>query len=662
MNEEIPVCPPFPAPPPDCGGKRGRQGIARALRVALCTLACPLLACGGASHASDAPTSPAPSTAPPLPTASAVTTVTSADAGAPLACAPLGESAPSKYRVRYDQVGYAPDAERFAVVLSPGLDAPRYAIHDADNRCVVAEGTAGPRVLKATSRAGTPLTGDRIDLSPLRPGKYVVVLQDGSQAGPIVVAKDLDVPLLLPLLTRFLQEQRCGPTTKAVSMHDACHLFASTSNAHSGDGVVVDEGAHPPYKTTQKVDVEGGWHDAGDYIKFTGTTAYMLAVELLALRDHGPAFGEPGKALATELRWGLDWLLKMIAGPEPYHQVAGEGDHDPDWRLPEGDTEKPIEAYDQRPVFRFGKGKGRNILGRAAAAFAFGSQVYAADRPYAEKLLAAARKAYELAKARPGIQNPDPPEFYPEKGAEDDLVLGAAALARITNEPRYLADAYQFGTHLAPPPGTPVGWGSLDAIALMEAGRAFPEASHERNELAAELTKLAAPIAATATTPVGPGGPFGYALPSFYNGTIAESLGGAATCLAARRLTGTAGCDVVAERQIHWMLGENPFGLSFLLGAGTTFPQNIHHSFGQAAHVTIPGTIAGGPTRRSVLVGSKLPLPPKTDPYAAWSTDDLLYEDKREDYVCNEPAIDFGAALVFALGELGTEPEKTGTK
>jgi hypothetical protein len=103
------------------------------------------------------------------------------------------------------------------------------------------------------------------------------------------------------------------------------------------------------------------------------------------------------------------------------------------------------------------------------------------------------------------------------------------------------------------------------------------------------------------------------------------------------------------------MLGENPFGLSFLIGAGTAFPQNLHHAFAQAAHVTIPGAIAGGPTSVRVLDGSKLPLPPKTDPYAPWSTDDLLYEDATADYICNEPAIDFAAALVFTLGELAGE-------
>jgi hypothetical protein len=360
--------------------------------------------------------------------------------------------------------------------------------------------------------------------------------------------------------------------------------------------------------------------------------------------------------LARELRWGLDWLLKMESGAEPYHQVGGEGDHDPDWRLPEADTTSPVPAYDQRPVFRMARGRGRNVLGRSAAAFAIASQVYEIDSVYAKKLLLAARAAYALAKKRPGVQNPDPPDFYNEDSGEDDLLLGAAALARATGDTRYAADAHSLGTRLAPAAGTPVGWRSIDALALLEAGRVFPVGSAERAGLARKLDALAAPIAATARTPAGPGAAFGYALPGFGNGSVAESLGAAATCLAARRLGGTPGCETVAQRQLHWLFGQNPFGLSFLVGAGTSWPRELHHSFGQAAHLTIPGAIAGGPTSLATLTHDKLPAPPKDDPFARWSTDDVLYEDNASDYICNEPAIDFAAALVFTLAELEDSP------
>ncbi len=221
----------------------------------------------------------------------------------------------------------------------------------------------------------------------------------------------------------------------------------------------------------------------------------------------------------------------------------------------------------------------------------------------------------------------------------------------------YAVDTRTVGARLKPIAGTPVGWRSIDGLALLEAARVFRTGSAERSELARKLEALASPIAATARTPTGAGAAFGYALPAFGNGSVAESLGAAATCLAARRLSGTAGCDTVARRQLHWLFGENPFGLSFLVGAGTSWPRQLHHSFGEAAHVTIPGAIAGGPTSLATLIHGNLPAPPKDDPFAKWSTDELLYEDNVSDYICNEPAIDFAAALVFTLAELeGSSP------
>jgi endoglucanase len=560
----------------------------------------------------------------------------------------LSAGAKSTYQVRYDQCGYSPAPESFAVVVSTGAPSPGYTILDSVTQRQVAKGVAGPRVLATTSRAGTPLTGDRIDLGALEKGSYFVALDDGTRAGPVNIGDDVYAPVL-PLVVKFLAEQRCGATESSVSLHPACHLF---HGAHSGDGAAVADGAHPPYATGSRIDAEGGWHDAGDYLKFVGTTAYLLTVELMALRDDRAALGPAATDLAAELRWGLDWLLKMDGGPEPYHQVGGEGDHDPDWRPPDADAKNPIPSYDTRPVFRLAPDRGRNLLGRSAAAFALASQVYASDAPYAQRLLRAAKSAYAMAKKRTSVQNPDPPDFYPEHSGDDDVVLGAAALARATGEAGYAADALAFGERLAPVPGTGIGWDSLDALALLEAALAFPDGSPQRAEMAKKLDALAAPIAATAKAPTGPGAAFGYALPAFGNGSVAESLGAAASCLAAERLNKTPDCSVVARRQLHWLLGENPFGVSFLLGAGSTSPQNIHHALAQAAHLTIPGAIVGGPTTLAILLKAPLPPPSKDDIFAPWSTDELLYQDVVANYVCNEPAIDFTAALVFTLGEL----------
>jgi hypothetical protein len=195
----------------------------------------------------------------------------------------------------------------------------------------------------------------------------------------------------------------------------------------------------------------------------------------------------------------------------------------------------------------------------------------------------------------------------------------------------------------------------VDAVALLETARALPAGSPERAEITRKLDALVAPLAATAQTPRGPGGAFGSALAEFGNNSVPESLGLAATCAAAHQLDKALNkdaCAVVERRQLHWVFGENPFGISFHVGAGKAWPHNVHHSFGVAAHVTLPGALAGGPTAVRVLEHSKLPPPPKDDPFSTWSTDDLLYEDRAENYVCNEPAIDYAAALVFTLAEI----------
>jgi hypothetical protein len=84
------------------------------------------------------------------------------------------------YVLRFDQLGYLPGARKWAVVLGSDGPAPRYDVVDASSGCALGGGVAGPRVLDTTSRAGSPLTSDFVDLSAMEaPGSYFVVLEDG---------------------------------------------------------------------------------------------------------------------------------------------------------------------------------------------------------------------------------------------------------------------------------------------------------------------------------------------------------------------------------------------------------------------------------------------------------------------------------------------------
>src|SRR5438477_1574705 len=100
------------------------------------------------------------------------------------------------------------------------------------------------------------------------------------------------------------------------------------------------------------------------------------------MRDHAAALASPAGGgvyadLRTEMRWGLDWLVKMLGGAEMLHQVSGPHDHDVDDRAPEDDATLPAwtktnesGVYEARPAYRFRAGHGANFLGRAAAALA----------------------------------------------------------------------------------------------------------------------------------------------------------------------------------------------------------------------------------------------------------------------------------------------------
>ena len=498
--------------------------------------------------------------------------------------------------LRFDALGYAPGARVWAVVLGETAATGFHASNERGG--IVAKGTLGPRMQRGQSLAGTPIVARRIELGALPEGRYEITLDDGTRLPPLRVTAAPE-RAALPALVGFLREQRCGTTAPEVSHHGPCHLQ---------DGFA-----------------QGGWHDAGDYLKFVGTTAFVLAADAIAVRDHPRALGE----LRTELRWGFDWLLAMLP---LHHQIGDERDHERGFRRPEDDRDAI------RPAIAFAPGRGANLYGRSAAALAVGAQIFADDRAYAARLLAAARTSYESARRRPLPQQPSPADFYFERSVDDDLALGAAELFKATGETQFREQAIAYAQKLEARPGTPLSWGSVDALALAETAQLAPD----HPELAHKLFRMAAPIAATDAHARGPAAVFRYALPAFGNGSIAESLGAAATCLLARRLGGDPACVEVARSQLHWLWGQNPFGLSFQIGVGERFPAHPHHSLPRA----LEGALVGGPTALRELR--------RAGPFARFSTAELFYEDDPDNWIVNEPAIDFTAPLVFVIGELAS--------
>lgn len=146
------------------------------------------------------------------------------------------------------------------------------------------------------------------------------------------------------------------------------------------------------------VDVVGGWHDATDYLQYSTTSLNTIFQMLFAYQSNPSAFGDEYDArgvkgangipdIIDEVRWGLDWALKM--NPEKnlmFNQIADDRDHI-GFRLPSNDPAKYGGKEPQRPVYHVTgepqvRGKFMNnttgvssTAGKFASTFALGAQV-----------------------------------------------------------------------------------------------------------------------------------------------------------------------------------------------------------------------------------------------------------------------------------------------
>ena len=200
------------------------------------------------------------------------------------------------------------------------------------------------------------------------------------------------------------------------------------------------------------VDVSGGWFDAGDYIKFVQTSSYVVAVMLVAARDHAGALGPGGSAdFYGEAAFGLDWLSRMwndqtrallyqVGIGDGSAKLKIAGDHDL-WRLPEADDALSVTPGSRdyfvkyRPAFQAGPAGSKispNLAGRLAADFGLCSQVMRGkDAALADRCLLAGEHVLALADPAPTppLLTTAPHDYYPESAWQDDLELGATEMS-----------------------------------------------------------------------------------------------------------------------------------------------------------------------------------------------------------------------------------------
>lgn len=399
------------------------------------------------------------------------------------------------------------------------------------------------------------------------------------------------------------------------------------------------------------VDLTGGWYDAGDHVKFGLPMAASATLLAWGVIEYGEGYERSGQLpyLLDNLRWVADWLVKAHTAPDELWGQVGQGAADHGWW-------GPAEVMPMaRPAFRIDADHpGSDLAGEAAAALAAVSIVFRdADPAYADELLRHARELYAFADVHRGRYSDsitDAQAYYNSwSGYHDELVWGALWLHLATGEAAWLRRAEAGYPEIAGKHVWTHAWDDKSYGSYVLLARLTGDARYRRDaENWLDFWTTGFGGERVTYTPGGLAwldswGALRYAANTAFIAMIyADWLRaeGQDPERAARYFD-------FAERQIDYVLGNNPQRRSYVVGFGENPPRNPHH---RTAHGSWADSLAVPADNRHVLYGALVGGPDQQDGYA----------DDRGDYVKNEVTTDYNAGFTGALARLvlahGGEP------
>ncbi|MBE5861079.1 MAG: hypothetical protein E7301_13300 [Butyrivibrio sp.] len=295
-------------------------------------------------------------------------------------------------KIYLNQVGFTPDSTKKAVFNFEGDD---YKVVNSNGECVYTG--------KAVHFGKDDISGEDVsvaDFSDLKEnGKYNVISKDAKSAS-FSIGENVYEKLMKDICKCFYY-LRCGDAlTEEFAgkyYHKPCHMTKAT---------VYGEDAEP-------VDVTGGWHDAGDFGRYSTAGAVAVAhilygvrffENLLDVKFDIPAVScDKGNLpdILAEVKVELDFLMKMQRQDGAVWHKVTTFNH-ATFVMPEDDKEE---------LFLFSV----SSLATAdiAAVFALACSIYKDyDKNYADKLASCSKKAYKWLK-----ENPDELLFYNPDGS-----------------------------------------------------------------------------------------------------------------------------------------------------------------------------------------------------------------------------------------------------
>ena len=571
--------------------------------------------------------------------------------------------------VRINQVGYLPKDVKVAVLISTDNVLPDFSYNrDRGQPPVLAaamqvtpdfsliDAKTGKTVFSGKGKAADATywglrSAFRLDFSAVQTeGTYYVQIAGVKSPEFSIGAKVYEGSA--DFLLNYMRHQRCGDNPV-------------TGLCHQNDGVIV----HHPTRSGEFINLSGGWHDANDRLKYTTTTnsavyhmmlAYYQAKDKSIFKDNYGSDGRTGKNgipdILDEIRWGLEWLVKMNPAPkEFYNQVAdNRGDRIPptpyDNVLGPGPGRSAyfLTGLPQQVSTAMNRTTGvASSAGKFSACFALGAELFKnSDPAFAQKMRDRAESAYDFAMEFPGntqTTNATSPYFYEEDNWIDDVELAAATFYMLTKEPKWRKRGsywgelepvnplwvYGFARHYQFYPFVNLGHHLMAKSSHDTTSKRFTD--HMRRGL--QLIRDRAGNE-----------PFMHGIPYIWCSNFAV-IGAASFARQYQEVSGDRSFEEMEAALRDWIFGCNPWGYSFVGG----FPEGgtVSTSSGRAAHT---GGLVDGPIDREwhqTLIGpGQRPIDPN-DPLTPFQNGPAVYY--LWSYGTNEPVIDGTCYLIYHL-------------
>jgi endoglucanase len=570
--------------------------------------------------------------------------------------------------IRLNQLGFTPTGPKRAILASDATKPLDWHLHDATGKTI--------RTGKTQPHGPDSYAGESVHIIDFTdfamPGKGYTIRVGTLASRPFDIAANIRGNLAKDALA-FFYHQRAGVPVEARYVgakwaRPAGHVtevapcFAGTDLR----GIVWPGCAY-------RLDVKGGWYDAGDHGKYVvngGISLWTLqnAYEHLkspAFADGRLAIPEAGNGindLLDEARFEMEFMLAMQvpqgtkamlpvghfardatvaltevnAGGMAHLKVA-----DRNWTaLPM----RPADDKEERLLYPPTTSATLNLAATAAQCARIWKGI---DEAFSARCLTAARLAWNAAKANPqvfAIGNFTGSGGYGDNDVSDEFYWAAAELLATTGDPEFLTFVRN-SPHRDAEVGEP-GWprtAALGTIALAT----LPGASPERDAARTALIRAAKGFAAEREKT---GYRIPYAPSGYPWGSTSNLMNRAIVLAYAFEFTRDAKYRNAVVDSMDYLLGRNPLDQSYISGYGARPMLHPHHRFwAPSIDATLPGpppgVLSGGPNSTGMSDPVALEMKGKCAPMRC-------YADDVRAYALNEVAINWNAPLFWVAAWL----------